>query len=76
MIKNLQKHGNSLALVIEKPILDLLNIDQKTPLRIELSTHPLGLTIHPLVGLEDQQIEKHLAQGNRKFGKMLKRLAE
>ena len=36
MVKKLTKHGNSLALVIDRPILELLQIDQGTPL--ELST--------------------------------------
>jgi hypothetical protein len=31
MVKKLTKHGNSLALVIDKPILELLKIDQETP---------------------------------------------
>lgn len=34
MIKHLTKHGNSLALVIEKPVLDLLNISAQTPLQV------------------------------------------
>jgi antitoxin component of MazEF toxin-antitoxin module len=34
MTKTLVKHGNSLALVIDKPILDLLNIDGNTPLTV------------------------------------------
>ena len=34
MIKKLSKHGNSLALVIDRSILDLLGIDEKTSLEI------------------------------------------
>ncbi len=34
MLKKLTKHGNSLALVIDRPILDLLKIDTETPLDI------------------------------------------
>ena len=34
MLKHLTKHGNSLALVIEKPVLELLNISAKTALEI------------------------------------------
>jgi antitoxin MazE len=34
MTKTLVKHGNSLALLIDKPILDLLNINADTPLKI------------------------------------------
>ena len=34
MVKKLTKHGNSLALVIDRPILDLLKIDPDTPLDV------------------------------------------
>ena len=34
MNKTLTKHGNSLALVIDKPILELLRIDCETPLSV------------------------------------------
>ena len=34
MIKNLTTHGNSLALILEKGVLDLLNIKKETPLEI------------------------------------------
>ena len=36
MLKNLTKHGNSWALIIDKPILDLLKIDPTAPLEISL----------------------------------------
>ena len=35
MIKKLTKHGNSLALVIDRGVLDLLDIDEETPLNIK-----------------------------------------
>lgn len=34
MVKSLTRHGNSLALVIDRPILDLLRIDPDTPLDV------------------------------------------
>ena len=34
MIKRLTKHGNSLALVIDKAILELLEIDADTPISV------------------------------------------
>ena len=43
MIKKLTKHGNSLVLVIDRSILDLLKIDNDTPL--EISTDGSVLTI-------------------------------
>ena len=38
MIKKLTRHGNSLALVIDRLILELLRIDTDTPL--DISTDP------------------------------------
>ncbi|MBI5344608.1 MAG: AbrB/MazE/SpoVT family DNA-binding domain-containing protein [Deltaproteobacteria bacterium] len=34
MIKKLTRHGNSMALVIDKGVLELLDINDKTPLNI------------------------------------------
>ena len=34
MVKRLTQHGNSAALIIDKPVLDLLNITMDTPLEI------------------------------------------
>jgi antitoxin component of MazEF toxin-antitoxin module len=48
MIKHLTTHGNSLALIIEKAILELLHITQDTPLDIQ--TDGRNLIISPVVG--------------------------
>jgi antitoxin component of MazEF toxin-antitoxin module len=45
MLKHLTRHGNSLALVIEKPVLDLLKISEKTDL--EVATDGRRLIIEP-----------------------------
>ena len=45
MVKKLTKHGNSLALVIDRPILDLLKIDPETLL--DVSTDGKQLIIAP-----------------------------
>jgi antitoxin component of MazEF toxin-antitoxin module len=46
MIKKLTAVGNSLGLIIERPILELLNIDKDTPL--EVRTDGEGLIIRPV----------------------------
>ena len=46
MTKHLTPHGNSAALVIDKPILELLHIDMKTPLK--LTTDGVNLIISPV----------------------------
>lgn len=46
MIKKLSKYGNSLAVLIDKPILEILNIDEKTKLKI--STDGENIIIKPM----------------------------
>lgn len=46
MIKTLKPFGNSLGLIIDKPILDLLKIDRTT--RLEITTDGEGLLIRPV----------------------------
>ena len=75
MIKNLTKHGNSLALVIDRPVLDLLKIDADTPL--DISTDGQVLVISPIRDASRRErFEKALQSANRKYGRALKRLAE
>ena len=44
LTKKLARHGNSRALVIEKPILDLLGIDDDTTLQLHTDGESLILT--------------------------------
>ena len=75
VIKKLSKHGNSLALVIDRPILELLGMDEGTPL--EISTDGQALVIVPVRDKKRRKwFEEALAATNRRYGKALKRLAE
>lgn len=75
MIKKLTKHGNSWALVIDKPVLDLLRIDPETPL--EISTDGQALLVTPAKSGERKERFRAALEGtNRKYGRALKRLAE
>jgi antitoxin component of MazEF toxin-antitoxin module len=75
MVKKLTKHGNSLALIIDRPILELLKIGEDTPL--DLTTDGEILIISPQRDRKRQkQLDETLAKINRKYGKMLKRLAD
>lgn len=75
MIKKLTKHGNSLALVIDKGILDLLEIDAETP--ISMTTDGKHLVIAKAT---DEKLQKRLnailKEGKKKYARMFKRLAE
>ena len=74
-MKKLTKHGNSLALVIEKPILDLLKMDADTPL--EISTDGDVLVIRPQRSRRDnKKVKEALEWVNDHYGSALKRLAE
>jgi antitoxin MazE len=75
MIKKLSKHGNSLALVIDRAILDLLDIDEDTAL--EMSTDGQALVVAPVRDEKRRKrFEQALASTNKRYGKALKRLAE
>lgn len=75
MIKKLIKHGNSSALIIDKPILELLKINDTTAL--EINTDGKNLIISPqLDELAEEKIKTSLEKINRKFGKTLSKLAK
>ena len=75
MIKKLTRHGNSLAIIIDRAVLDLLKIDADTPL--EISTDGQVLVITPVRDkARRNKFRKALESANRKYGRALKRLAE
>ncbi len=75
MEKSLIKHGNSLALVIDKPILEMLQIAADT--KLELTTNGDAILLTPIRDYDRQErIRKSLQKINDKFGDDLKRLAE
>ncbi len=75
MTKRLTKHGNSLALVIDRPVLELLDIDSETEL--DISTDGQVLIISPARDAKHQKkFDDALKKVNKKYGRALKRLAE
>ena len=74
MTKRLSRHGNSAALVIEKPIMELLGITLKTLLVV--STDGQSLVVSPV---KDEAREKKFRTAlkwvNEKHGKTLAKLA-
>ena len=75
MVKKLTRHGNSLALVIDKPILELLRIDESTPLSI--TTDGTKLVVE--TAADPKRAAKFEAAKKdtfKKYDKVLKRLAE
>ncbi|MBN2475890.1 MAG: hypothetical protein JXB62_14860 [Pirellulales bacterium] len=75
MTKTLIRHGNSLALVIDKPILEMLQISADTPLT--LTTDGDSLLVSPVRDKARQKkLRASLEKITRKYGDDLKRLAE
>jgi len=75
MVKTLTRHGNSLALVIDKPILELLQVGADTPL--EITTNGDALVIQPVRDRDRQaRLDRTLTHLNTQFGPALTRMAE
>jgi antitoxin MazE len=75
MIKRLVSHGNSAALIIDKPIMELLHVDMETPL--ELATDGRNLIISPVSDVRSQEeLRSALNKVNKRHSKTLRKLAE
>jgi len=75
MMKKLIQHGNSVALVIDKPIMEMLKITNDTT--FELSTDGRNIILSPQIkNTQGNDILKSLEKINGKYGSVLKRLGE
>ena len=75
MIRKLIPHGNSVALVIDEPIMEILNITNETT--FELSTDGRNLILSPQVEYtQEKDILHSLEKINKKYETVLKRLGE
>ena len=75
MVKKLTKTGNSLALVLEKPLLQQLGIDEDTEL--ELSTNGDVLVVTPVRSRSrERKFRGAVEKINRKYAGLFKRLSE
>jgi antitoxin component of MazEF toxin-antitoxin module len=74
MIKRLTALGNSAALIIDKPILELLHITTQTDLRI--TTDGKTLTISPLNTLDDSEFKQAHEKVVKRHHNTFKKLAK
>jgi len=82
MIKKLSKYGNSKAIVIDKPILELLGIDENTEL--EISTDGESLLIRPVSKTtkrirkisKNKKLQKIFEENIKEYNSVLKKLAK
>lgn len=74
MIKKLTKHGNSMALILDKAILELLKIEEST--QLEITTDGKSLNISPVHDEKRlKKLQKSLDKVNKKYGNALKKMA-
>jgi antitoxin component of MazEF toxin-antitoxin module len=73
MVKKLIQHGNSVALIIDKPIMEMLNLTNETS--FELSTDGKNLILSPQnIANQENDILNSLEKINKKYGNILKKL--
>jgi len=74
--KKLTKHGNSYALIIEKPILELLGINSETLLQVS-TPDGSSIVITPVKSAsEKRKFKGALSKINKRYGRALKNLAK
>ena len=76
MTKTLAKHGNSFAIVIDRPVMDLLDFDPEKP--VEVTTDGKSLIVTPVKTGKPRpaRLSDAIERANRKFGKAFKNLAK
>ena len=74
MTRTLQRHGNSLALVFDKTMLEALNMTADTP--VNITFHGASITITPAnVGIPQEELDDAIARLRPRYKAMLKNLA-
>jgi antitoxin component of MazEF toxin-antitoxin module len=82
MIKKLTKHGNSYAIIIDKPILELLNLAPTAT--VEITTDGASITITPVRRVRavtqrvsnNQNLQQLVEKNLKKYKPLLKKLAQ
>ncbi|TWU39347.1 AbrB/MazE/SpoVT family DNA-binding domain-containing protein [Novipirellula artificiosorum] len=75
MIKKLVKHGNSWAIVIDRPILDLLKIEPES--QVELTTDGRTINIAPYSEADKKtRVRAARTAVNKKHSEAFRKLAE
>ena len=77
MSKKLTKHGNSLALIIDKPILEMLDISEQTELNLSIKDGTLVISPANNKKLRSSaEIQKIAEEIMDKYADVFKKLAE
>ncbi len=75
MVKKLVKHGNSYALVIDKPIMELLNITPDSELEVTTKDGE-GLFVRPTVALHRVRVKEATRRLVDEHAETLRKLAQ
>jgi len=75
MIKKLTRTGNSIAIVLDKPLLEELGLDESS--EVEISTNGQVIVITPKRdSARDRKFRKAVDKVNHKYAGLFKRLSE
>ena len=75
MVKTLQRHGNSHALVLDRPILEMMGAREDTQFQLTVSNGSLIVT--PInVGIGRKKIDEIFKKLQPRYSDMLQHLAE
>jgi antitoxin MazE len=74
MVKKLSRIGNSLGVILDRPVLELLQIDETTPL--EITTDGDVLTLRPVRGDKKDRVRASAAKMVKAHAKTLAKLAK
>jgi len=75
MVKKLTKTGNSLAVILDRPLLEYTGIDENTPL--EISSDGDVIVISPVrEGRARRKVKKAMDEIHELYGGVFRRLAE
>lgn len=73
MVKQLIRHGNSAAIILDKPILELLNVKMETSL--EITTDGKSIIISPIQEENgERDLPESLHKVNKKHAETLRKL--
>ena len=75
MTKKLIRHGNSAAVVLDKALLDLLNVHMDTPLEVTTDGHNIIISPNTNTAAETSLLES-LEKINRQHGSVLRKLGQ
>ena len=76
MIKKLQKVGNSNALILDLPIMEMVGLEEGKEVQLTVSNGSIIITPVSPRRVDPEELELHLARIVGERGRMLKELAD